>query len=63
MEEDGQMSGHLPVIAVTANVRAEHISTAMQAGMDDVTMKPYKMEEIIRQIELVGHFSGSLKIQ
>lgn len=33
LEQEGTMSGHTPVIAVTANVRGEHVQAAMEAGM------------------------------
>jgi CheY-like chemotaxis protein len=36
MEEHGKIAGHVPVIAVTANVRDEQIKAAMSSGMDDV---------------------------
>lgn len=41
----------LPIIAVTANVRSEHGSAAYQAGMDAITTKPYKIEDLVTQIE------------
>ncbi|KXT08530.1 hypothetical protein AC579_5410 [Pseudocercospora musae] len=41
----------LPIIAVTANVRSEHGSAALEAGMDAITTKPYKVEDLVRQIE------------
>jgi CheY-like chemotaxis protein len=47
----GELPGHIPVIAVTANARNEHVKTAMQAGMSDVTTKPYRMEALISQIK------------
>lgn len=41
----------LPIIAVTANVRSEHGSAALEAGMDAITTKPYKIEDLVKQIE------------
>lgn len=41
----------LPVIAVTANARSEHGSAALDAGMDAITTKPYKIEDLVLQIE------------
>ncbi|SMQ45798.1 unnamed protein product [Zymoseptoria tritici ST99CH_3D7] len=43
----------LPVIAVTANARSEHGTSAIEAGMDSVTTKPYKIEELVEEIEKV----------
>jgi CheY-like chemotaxis protein len=39
------------VVAVTANARSIHVEKAMEAGMDNVTTKPYRMDELVRQIE------------
>ncbi len=36
MQADGTVCGHVPVIAVTANVRGEQIASARDSGMDDV---------------------------
>lgn len=41
----------LATIAVTANARAEHETAALAAGMDAVTTKPYKIEDLVLQIE------------
>lgn len=34
LEREGKLTGHVPIIAVTANARAEQIKTALEAGMD-----------------------------
>jgi CheY-like chemotaxis protein len=36
MEASGQVRGHVPVIAVTANARSEQVTSAMQAGMVNI---------------------------
>jgi CheY-like chemotaxis protein len=46
-----RLPGPIPAIAVTANARNEHVKSALQAGMTDVTTKPYRMNELISQIE------------
>lgn len=33
LEEKGKLPGHLPIIAVTANVRSTHVSVAIESGM------------------------------
>ena len=48
---NGQIIGHVPVIAVTANARSEQISTAIEAGMDQVVTKPFRIPELVPQIE------------
>jgi CheY-like chemotaxis protein len=32
-EKDGVLPGHIPVIAVSANARSEHVQRAEEAGM------------------------------
>lgn len=39
LEREGKLTGHVPIIAVTANARAEQIQTALDTGMDDVVGK------------------------
>jgi CheY-like chemotaxis protein len=51
LENQGDLPGYIPVIAVTANARNEHVKTALHAGMSDVTTKPYAMAELLAQIE------------
>jgi DNA-binding response OmpR family regulator len=48
------------VVAVTANARSIHVEKAMEAGMDNVITKPYRMDELVRQIErFVNRDGGS----
>ena len=47
LEQDGLLNGRVPVIGVTANVRQQQIETAMQAGMDDVVGKPFRVAELL----------------
>ncbi|KAF2659309.1 aerobic respiration control sensor protein arcB [Lophiostoma macrostomum CBS 122681] len=51
MEAEGKILRHVPVIAVTANVRGEQIATARDSGMDDVVSKPFRIPELLRKIE------------
>jgi CheY-like chemotaxis protein len=46
LQGQGVVNGHVPVIAVTANVRSEQVETALQAGMDDVISKPFRIPEL-----------------
>ncbi|KAF2690986.1 aerobic respiration control sensor protein arcB [Lentithecium fluviatile CBS 122367] len=53
MEASGTLKGHVPVIAVTANVRDEQINTALQSGMDDVLKKPFRIAELLAKVHAV----------
>lgn len=47
LEKDGLLHGRIPVIGVTANVRQQQIEMALQAGMDDVVGKPFRVAELL----------------
>jgi PAS domain S-box-containing protein len=51
LEREGKIRGHVPIIAVTANARNEQIQTALDAGMDDVVSKPFRIPELVPKIE------------
>jgi PAS domain S-box-containing protein len=51
MEEAGSISRRVPVIAVTANVRDEQVSSAKRSGMDDVVSKPFRIPDLLKKIE------------
>jgi signal transduction histidine kinase/AmiR/NasT family two-component response regulator len=53
MEAKGSLSEHIPVIAVTANARAEQQAAALEAGMDSVVTKPFRMLELLPELERV----------
>ena len=44
---DGQIVRHVPVIAVTANAREEQIKNTLDAGIDDVCSKPFRVTELL----------------
>ena len=55
LQGDGTMKGHVPVIAITANVRQQQISTAIDAGMDNVVSKPFRVPELLDRMKtLIG---------
>lgn len=62
MQAKGMISGHVPVIAVTANVRDEQVAIARRSGMDDVVSKPFRVPELIKKIEalLMNSLSGTV---
>lgn len=43
LEKDGILSGHLPVVALTANVTSESEDECRSAGMDHFLPKPIKL--------------------
>lgn len=56
--ETGEFNRHVPVIAVTANARSEQITVMMQAGMDLVITKPFRIPELVPQMwKLVERFT------
>ncbi|KAK8162198.1 hypothetical protein IWX90DRAFT_236824 [Phyllosticta citrichinensis] len=59
-ESCGKIVRHLPIIAVTANARAEQIAQLMAAGMDDVVSKPFRIPELVPKIEeLAARWAGA----
>jgi CheY-like chemotaxis protein len=46
LQTQGVIHGHVPVIAVTANVRSEQVRIALDAGMDDLISKPFRIPEL-----------------
>ncbi len=50
MEDKKQLSRHVPVIAVTANVRGEQIATAKASGVDGLVSKPFRIPELLAKI-------------
>lgn len=51
LQESKIFTRHVPVIAVTANARREQIDTALAAGMDSVVCKPFRIPELVKQME------------
>jgi CheY-like chemotaxis protein len=51
MEKEGKIQYHVPVIAVTANVRDGQITTAMKSGMDGVVSKPFRIPDLLAKID------------
>ncbi|KAL1296620.1 hypothetical protein AAFC00_000109 [Neodothiora populina] len=50
LERSGEMLKHVPIIAVTANARSEQIETALQAGLDAVQPKPFRIPELMERM-------------
>ena len=59
LQADGIIIGHIPIIAVSANARSEQIATAIDAGMDDFILKPFRIPDLIPKIEeLIAKHQG-----
>jgi CheY-like chemotaxis protein len=54
MQHSGEVVGHVPVLAVTANARNEQVKEAVNAGMDDTVAKPFRMSDLLPKIELLA---------
>ncbi|KAG8934381.1 hypothetical protein FRC01_003338 [Tulasnella sp. 417] len=50
LESEGVLPLRNRIIALTANARQGQIEASLQAGMDDVMMKPYKLDELVSKI-------------
>ncbi|KAL4978842.1 hypothetical protein BDW66DRAFT_157733 [Aspergillus desertorum] len=46
-----EKGSHIPIIGVTANVREDQQADMLNAGMDDIVHKPYKMQELCDKIQ------------
>ena len=56
-ESKGDIIGHVPVIAITANARPEQVAVALEAGMDEVVTKPFLVRELVpRMVALVQKY-------
>lgn len=57
MQNSGELIGHIPVIAVTANARAEQIEMTLKSGIDDVVSKPFRIPELVPKMQdVIGGF-------
>lgn len=59
LQAEGRLTRHVPVIAVTANARSEQIAVAMQHGMDSVVTKPFRIPELVPQMQNLVNRIGS----
>jgi CheY-like chemotaxis protein len=50
-EASGHILSHIPVIAITANARSEQINIAMEAGMDTVVTKPFRIPDLVPRMQ------------
>ncbi|KAL2852060.1 hypothetical protein BJY01DRAFT_244676 [Aspergillus pseudoustus] len=51
-----EKGGHILILGVTANVRQDQQADMLNAGMDDIVHKPYKMKDLCDKIhEMIEH--------
>ncbi|KAF2424210.1 hypothetical protein EJ08DRAFT_595273 [Tothia fuscella] len=50
MQESGELTRPVPVIAVTANARIDQVKQAKDQGMDDVVTKPFRIKDLMPQM-------------
>ncbi|KAF9697857.1 hypothetical protein EKO04_004056 [Ascochyta lentis] len=62
LERDGLLIGRVPVIGVTANVRQQQIEMAIQAGMDDVVGKPFRVAELLVRMRGIVKGVGEMRV-
>ncbi|KAL1297565.1 hypothetical protein AAFC00_006132 [Neodothiora populina] len=60
-QKQGEISGHIPIIAVSANARPEQTREAISAGMDDAISKPFRIVEIIPKIDKMASWAKMLR--
>lgn len=59
MQLSGEIVSHIPVIAVTANAREEQIKNTLEAGIDDVVSKPFRIPELVPKMrDTIGRFAS-----
>ena len=60
LEAEGKLTGHVPIIAVTANARAEQVQTALDAGMVSTDHSPTSDHLQMRPVRWCLQVSRSL---
>jgi CheY-like chemotaxis protein len=51
MERSGVIKEHVPIIAVTANIRGGQLDDAKESGMDDVVGKPFRIPDLLGKMK------------
>ncbi|KAL9122949.1 MAG: hypothetical protein Q9187_000504, partial [Circinaria calcarea] len=51
LQEAGEITEHVPIIAVTVNARDKQIAQLLLVGMDDVVSKPFRIPELMPKME------------
>ncbi|KAK8088387.1 hypothetical protein PG997_003348 [Apiospora hydei] len=53
-QKSGEIIGHIPIMAVSANARSEQVSMARDSGMDDAISKPFRIPELMMKLETLS---------
>ena len=53
LELQGEITTHVPIIAVSANARPEQIKQALDTGMDEAISKPFRIADITPRIHVL----------
>jgi CheY-like chemotaxis protein len=59
-QREGDIIGHIPIIAVSANARSEQVAQAREAGMDDAISKPFRMPELLPKLNALARGESSI---
>lgn len=51
LEENGQLTRHIEIIAITANVRKGQVDGALAAGIDAIMAKPFLVADLLETIK------------
>lgn len=57
MQRKGEIRGHIPIIAVSANARVEQTKSAIAAGMDDSISKPFRIADLTPMIDRLANWT------
>jgi CheY-like chemotaxis protein len=59
LEQTGDFTQHVPLIAVTANARKEQIDEMINHGFDNVLTKPFRVPDLLKMVEgLLARFEN-----
>ena len=50
LEREGKLKARQTILGITANARAEQLQAAMQSGMDDVVVKPFRVPDLLAKM-------------
>lgn len=53
LEQTGDIVRRVPLIAVTANARAEQIERMKSESFDDVLTKPFRVPDLLRTVDIL----------
>ena len=59
LQKTGEIKGHVPVIAVTANARDAQQNEAIRLGMDAIVTKPFRIPELIPKMNELASIESS----